>query len=130
MTPLERDAPPVGEEIHLPGPSIQPVLLTVGLAPAVVRLAVADLSGAAAVASLIPPRVLSITEEALRAMFVNKLKIGAAVLLTVGVTLALVGLTFSPILLWAGVALALVVTVRWIRDVVHDIDQLPLEHKE
>jgi hypothetical protein len=25
------DAPPVGEEIHLPGPSLQPLLLTVGV---------------------------------------------------------------------------------------------------
>jgi hypothetical protein len=75
VTPLEREAPPVGEEIHLPGPSIQPVLLAFG------------------------------------------------------VTIALVGITFSPILLWAGVALSLVVTVRWIRDVIHDINELPLEHK-
>ena len=75
MSPLDRDVPPVGEEIHLPGPTIQPVLLAVG------------------------------------------------------VTLALVGLTFSPIVLWAGVALSLVVVVRWIRDVIHDIDELPLEHK-
>ena len=75
MSPLDQDVPPVGEEIHLPGPTIQPILLTAG------------------------------------------------------VTLALVGLTFSPIVLWAGVALSLVVTVRWIRDVIHDINQLPLEHK-
>jgi hypothetical protein len=27
MSPLERDVPPAGEEIHLPGASIQPVLL-------------------------------------------------------------------------------------------------------
>lgn len=27
----ERETPPVGEELHLPGPSIQPVLATVGL---------------------------------------------------------------------------------------------------
>ena len=75
MSPLDHDVPPVGEEIHLPGPTIQPILLTLGL------------------------------------------------------TLALVGLTFSPIVLWAGVALSLVVTVQWIRDVIHDINQLPLEHK-
>ena len=75
MTPLEREAPPVGEEIHLPGPTVQPVLLAFAM------------------------------------------------------TLALVGITFSPILLWAGVALSLVIVVRWIRDVIHDIDQLPLEHK-
>ena len=38
MTPLEREAPPVGEEIHLPGPTIQPVLLTVGITLALVGL--------------------------------------------------------------------------------------------
>ena len=35
MSPIERETPPAGEEIHLPGPSIQPVLLaaflTIGL---------------------------------------------------------------------------------------------------
>jgi hypothetical protein len=29
--PYGQDAPPVGEELHLPGPSIQPVLVTFGL---------------------------------------------------------------------------------------------------
>jgi hypothetical protein len=38
VTPLEREAPPVGEEIHLPGPTIQPVLLTVGVTLALVGL--------------------------------------------------------------------------------------------
>jgi hypothetical protein len=33
---LEPELPPVGEEIHLPGPSIQPLLLTVGLAAGLV----------------------------------------------------------------------------------------------
>jgi hypothetical protein len=27
MSPLEPEVPPVGEEIHLPGPSLQPLLL-------------------------------------------------------------------------------------------------------
>lgn len=27
----ERDAPPVGEELHIPGPSVQPVLAALGL---------------------------------------------------------------------------------------------------
>jgi hypothetical protein len=27
MSPLEPEIPPAGEEIHLPGPSIQPILL-------------------------------------------------------------------------------------------------------
>jgi chromate transport protein ChrA len=31
VTPLERPAPPTGEEIHLPGPSLQPLLLAVGV---------------------------------------------------------------------------------------------------
>ncbi len=31
MSPLEPDAPPVGEDIHLPGPSILPVLTALGI---------------------------------------------------------------------------------------------------
>jgi hypothetical protein len=31
MSQLDPDVPPVGEEIHLPGPSIQPLLVTVGI---------------------------------------------------------------------------------------------------
>lgn len=31
MSPLERETPPVGEEIHLPGPSILPVLTALGI---------------------------------------------------------------------------------------------------
>ncbi|MHB8533465.1 MAG: hypothetical protein ACYDC2_12175 [Solirubrobacteraceae bacterium] len=31
MSPLEPEAPPVGEEIHLPGPSILPVLTALGI---------------------------------------------------------------------------------------------------
>lgn len=31
MSPLERPVPPAGEEIHLPGPTLLPVLLTVGI---------------------------------------------------------------------------------------------------
>ena len=29
--PLDQQVPPVGEEIHLPGPTMQPLLLTVGV---------------------------------------------------------------------------------------------------
>jgi hypothetical protein len=36
MSPLEPDVPPVGEEIHLPGPSILPVLTAVGITLALV----------------------------------------------------------------------------------------------
>ena len=31
VSPLEPEVPPVGEEIHLPGPTILPVLTAVGL---------------------------------------------------------------------------------------------------
>jgi hypothetical protein len=31
MSPLEPEPPPVGEEIHLPGPSVVPVLTAVGI---------------------------------------------------------------------------------------------------
>jgi hypothetical protein len=31
MTPLDPDVPPVGEEIHLPGPTVLPVLTAVGI---------------------------------------------------------------------------------------------------
>ena len=34
MSTLQPDTPPPGEEIHLPGPSIQPLLLTVGITAA------------------------------------------------------------------------------------------------
>ena len=31
MSPLDPLVPPAGEEIHLPGPTLQPLLLTVGI---------------------------------------------------------------------------------------------------
>jgi hypothetical protein len=31
MSPLDPPVPPVGEEIHLPGPSLQPILLAFGI---------------------------------------------------------------------------------------------------
>jgi hypothetical protein len=31
MSPLEPEPPPVGEEIHLPGPSVIPILTAVGI---------------------------------------------------------------------------------------------------
>lgn len=36
MSPLEREVPPVGEEIHLPGPSILPVLTALGITLALI----------------------------------------------------------------------------------------------
>jgi hypothetical protein len=38
MSPLEPEAPPVGEEIHLPGPSILPVLTALGITLALVGI--------------------------------------------------------------------------------------------
>jgi hypothetical protein len=38
MSPLEPEVPPVGEEIHLPGPSVQPVLLAFGISLAIVGI--------------------------------------------------------------------------------------------
>jgi hypothetical protein len=74
MSPLDPEIPPAGEEIHLPGPSIQPVLLTLGI------------------------------------------------------TVALVGVTFSVWLVIAGGILAIAVIVRWILDARRDIDELPVDH--
>jgi hypothetical protein len=73
MSPIDPDVPPTGEEIHLPGPSMDPLLLTVGI------------------------------------------------------TMALLGVTTSIWLVIAGVLLSLVITVRWIRGARNDIDELPLE---
>jgi len=75
MSPLEPETPPAGEEIHLPGPSIQPLLVAVGI------------------------------------------------------TVALIGVTTSIFLVIAGGLLTLAVTLRWIRDARDDIDQLPLDHR-
>lgn len=36
MSPLDPEVPPVGEEIHLPGPSILPMLTAVGITLALV----------------------------------------------------------------------------------------------
>ena len=74
MSPLDPEVPPPGEEIHLPGGSIQPLLLTVGL------------------------------------------------------TVALVGVTTNIFLVIAGAILAVVVIIAWIRDTRRDIDELPLDH--
>ena len=74
MSPLDPDVPPAGEEIHLPGPSVQPLLLSVGI------------------------------------------------------TMALLGVTiFFPFTI-AGLILTVAVIIRWVRDTRRDIDQLPLEH--
>jgi hypothetical protein len=36
MSPLDPEIPPVGEEIHLPGPSLLPILTAVGITLALV----------------------------------------------------------------------------------------------
>lgn len=36
MSPLEPEVPPVGEEIHLPGPTILPLLTAVGITLALI----------------------------------------------------------------------------------------------
>ncbi len=36
MSPLEPEVPPVGEQIHLPGPSMLPVLTAVGITLALI----------------------------------------------------------------------------------------------
>jgi hypothetical protein len=64
-------APPPGEEIHLPGPSLQPVLLTVGL------------------------------------------------------TLVLLGVTLGPFILVPGLVLSVWVIARWISDTRREINHLP-----
>jgi hypothetical protein len=74
MSPVDPEVPPVGEEIHLPGSSILPLLLAVGI------------------------------------------------------TLALIGVTLSPILVIAGGALSIGVIVRWVGDTRREIDDLPLDH--
>jgi hypothetical protein len=74
MSPLDPEVPPTGEEIHLPGPSIQPLLLTIGI------------------------------------------------------TMALVGVTTTIVLVIAGLVLTVVVILRWIADTRRDISQLPLDH--
>jgi hypothetical protein len=38
MSPLDPEVPPVGEEIHLPGPSILPILTAVGITLALVGI--------------------------------------------------------------------------------------------
>jgi hypothetical protein len=73
MSALDPQIPPAGEEIHLPGPSILPLLTTVG------------------------------------------------------VTLAIVGITISLILVIAGGLLTVVCVARWIADTRHEIDELPLD---
>jgi hypothetical protein len=72
MSPLDPEVPPAGEEIHLPGPTILPVLLTVGI------------------------------------------------------TVALIGVTTSIVMVIAGGLLSIVVIARWIADTRRDVAELPV----
>lgn len=72
--PAPQDAPPVGEEIHLPGSTPIPVLVAVGI------------------------------------------------------TLVITGLTISVWFIVAGAIILVALVPRWIRDTRRDIDELPLEH--
>jgi membrane protein implicated in regulation of membrane protease activity len=38
VSPLDPDVPPPGEEIHLPGPSLLPFLLTIGITAGIVGI--------------------------------------------------------------------------------------------
>ena len=71
MSTLEPETPPAGEEIHLPGPSLQPILLTLGI------------------------------------------------------TLTLVGVTIGRFLLVAGLVLTVWVIVRWVGDARREMRALP-----
>ena len=74
MSPLDRPVPPTGEEIHIPGPSAQPILLTIGI------------------------------------------------------TVTLLGITSGLMILIPGLLLTLIVIVAWIRDARREYEHLPLEH--
>jgi hypothetical protein len=76
VSPIDPQVPPSGEEIHLPGPSLQPVLLAVGI------------------------------------------------------TFSLLGITLGVFLSIAGLILTVWVIVRWIADTRRDIHALPAEHDE
>lgn len=71
MSTLDLETPPPGEHIHLPGPSLQPILLTLGI------------------------------------------------------TLTLVGVTLGRFLLVSGLILTVWVTVRWIADTRREMAALP-----
>jgi hypothetical protein len=76
VSPLDPETPPAGEDIHLPRPSLQPLLLTVGI------------------------------------------------------TAVVIGVTISIFLVIAGSILSVAVIARWIADTRRDIAELPLEHHQ
>ena len=74
MSRLDRPVPPAGEEIHIPGGSVQPLLLTIGI------------------------------------------------------TMALLGVTISTLLVVAGLVLTVAVLFVWIREAIDEYRHLPLDH--
>lgn len=74
MSAEESNTPPASEDIHLPGGSIQPLLLTVGI------------------------------------------------------TLALLGVTWKWWALVGGLVLTVAVLILWVRDAIDEYKHLPLEH--
>ena len=68
------EAPPVGEQIHMPAPSILPILNAIGLA------------------------------------------------------VAIIGITISPLMIVVGLALFVVTAIVWIRDSRREFQELPLDH--
>lgn len=74
MAELEKTVPPAGEEIHLPGGSIQPLLLTIGI------------------------------------------------------TIFLVSVTWKPLICIPSGILVIWVIIRWIADTRRDIEALPAHH--
>jgi hypothetical protein len=74
VSPLDPPVPPAGEEIHLPGASLQPLLLAVGI------------------------------------------------------TFALLGITMGNVIMISGLVLTVWVIIRWIADTRRDINALPADH--
>jgi tetrahydromethanopterin S-methyltransferase subunit C len=74
VSPLDPPVPPAGEEIHLPGASLQPLLLAVGI------------------------------------------------------TFSLVGVTMGNFVMISGLVLTVWVIIRWIADTRRDINALPADH--
>ena len=50
------------------------------------------------------------------------------VLLAAGISLAVIGVVLSPIFIVVGLIVTVIVLWRWIRDTRRDISELPLEH--
>ncbi len=76
--------------------SLLPAAVPPALAQALARASAAFASGSSAARGLVPPRVLSMTEGALRAMFVSKLKVLGAVLLGAALVGTGAGLWVAP----------------------------------